>query len=223
MGHTVLGMTVLARLRVALPDRPGALARVASVIAEHGGNIVSVDAQRAGVVQVIDELLVSFPDDHDIHALQADLTTCADATLLSHQTAKDVDPIVRVLVRAAELVGSASADPDAELVRSVAELCASPAVWVSSVEDAVRYDAGRFALERGGAIALRTSELPAHLAEVLPAEVWLLAVPDPDVLSGRRIVFVARPLNNEFTSTEIARVEAMMALHDQVDRALAHP
>jgi hypothetical protein len=106
-------------------------------------------------------------------------------------------------------------------VHSVAELCASPVVWVSSIEEADTFEAGRFALERSGAIALRTSELPGELAERLPGEVWLLAVPDPEILTAGRVVFVARPLSNEFTSTEIARIEAVMALHDQVERILS--
>src|SRR3954454_10137544 len=33
-------MSFRARLRVELPDRPGALAKVAAVIGEHGGNLI---------------------------------------------------------------------------------------------------------------------------------------------------------------------------------------
>ncbi len=209
------------RLRVALADRPGSLARVASIIAEHGGNITSVDVHRAGVVAAIDDLVVEFPDDADLLALRNDLTASGAATLLSHQAAHAVDPIVSTLRRAAEMIGARPDDPEEELVRSVAELCSSPVVWVCSTEEADRYEAGRFALERSGAIALRTSELPGDMSDRLPGEVWLLAVPDPEILTGGRVVFVARALSNEFTSTEIARIEAVMALHDQVERILA--
>jgi predicted amino acid-binding ACT domain protein len=209
------------RLRIALADRPGSLARVATIIADHGGNITSVDVHKAGVVAAIDDLVVEFPDEADLLALRNELTASGAGTLLSHQAAHTVDPIVSTLMRAAEMIGARPADPEAELVHSVAELCASPVVWVSSTEEAGRYEAGRFALERNGAIALRTSELPEDLADPLPGEVWLLAVPDPEILTGGRVVFVARPLSNEFTSTEIARIEAVMALHDQVERILA--
>jgi predicted amino acid-binding ACT domain protein len=209
------------RLRIALADRPGSLARVAAIIAEHDGNITSVDVHRAGVVSAVDDLVVEFPDDADLLQLRNDLTASGAATLLSHQAAHPVDPIVSALTRAAEMIGGRPDDPDAELAQSVAELCASPVVWISSTEEAETFEAGRFALERNGAIALRTSELPGEMAERLPGEVWLLAVPDPEVLTAGRIVFVARPLSNEFTSTEIARIEAVMALHDQVERILA--
>ncbi len=211
-------MGTLVRLRIALADRPGSLASVAAIIAEHGGNIVSVDVHRAGVMSAIDDVVVEFPDESDLLALRHALTSSGAATLLSHQAAHAADPIVGALRRAAEMVGTRSADPERELVRSVAELCSSPAAWISTTEDAVAFEAGRFAIERSGAIALRTSELPSEMAERLPGDVWLLAVPDPELMSGGRVVFVARPLGNEFTTTEIARIEAVMALHDQIDR-----
>ena len=214
-------MGTYVRLRIALADRPGALARVATIIAEHEGNITSVDVHRGGAVAAVDDLVVEFPDDADLTKLRNDLTASGAATLLSHQAAHAVDPIVSTLLRAAAMIGNRSDDPESELVRSVAELCASPVVWVSSAEEADAYEVGRFALERSGAIALRTTELPAHLADRLPGEVWLLAVPDPEILLAGRVVFVARPIGNEFTSTEIARIEAVMALHDQVERILA--
>jgi predicted amino acid-binding ACT domain protein len=209
------------RLRIALADRPGSLARVAAIIAEHNGNITSVDVHRAGVVAAVDDVVVEFPDDADLLKLRNDFTASGAGTLLSHQAAHAVDPIVSTLMRAAQMLGARPEDPEAELVHSVAELCASPVVWVSSIEEADTFEAGRFALERSGAIALRTSELPGELAERLPGEVWLLAVPDPEILTAGRVVFVARPLSNEFTSTEIARIEAVMALHDQVERILS--
>jgi ACT domain len=212
---------MLVRLRVALADRPGSLAAVAGIIGEHGGNIVSVDVHRSGVVSAIDDLVVEFTDGHDLQGLRNDLIASGAATLLSHQAAHAVDPIVSTLTRASRMISTRGADPDAELARSVAELCSSPVVWVSDAEQAAHYEAGRFAIERTGAIALRTTELPADLADLLPGEVWLLAVPDPDLMTGGRVVFVARPLANEFTGTEIGRIEALMALHDQVERLLS--
>jgi predicted amino acid-binding ACT domain protein len=214
-------MGMLVRLRVALADRPGSLAAVAGIIAERGGNIVSVDVHRSGVVSAIDDLVVDFPDDHDLQGLRNDLMASGAATLLSHQAAHAVDPIVSALTRASQMIAARGADPDEELARSVAELCASPVVWVSNADEAAKYEAGRFAIERAGAIALRTTDLPDSLADRLPEEVWLLAVPDPDLLSDGRVVFVARPLANEFTGTEIGRIEAIMALHEQVERLLA--
>jgi predicted amino acid-binding ACT domain protein len=213
-------MGTLVRLRISLADRPGSLARVASIISEHGGNITAVDVHRAGVISAVDDLVVEFPDGKDIMALRHDLTANGAATLLSHQQAHVADGIVTTLRRAAALIAHRADDPDEALSRSVAELCSSPVAWVSTTEEASRWEAGRFALERSGAIALRTTRLPEGMADLLPGEVWLLAVPDPEMLSGGRVVFVARPLATEFTSTEIARIEAVMALHEQIERLL---
>jgi hypothetical protein len=211
-------MPTLVRLRVALPDKPGALGRLASVIADLGGNITAVDVHRSGVLSAIDDLTVEFPEEPDMGRLSDVLARNGAATLLSHQLTQPVDPVVAALRHAGEMLSSRSADPEESLVAAVAALCSSPVVWVSSMTDAERFDAGRFARERGGAIALRSTELPAELADRLPGEVWLLAVPDPELISGGRVVFVARPLSNQFTTTEIIRIEALMTLCERVSR-----
>jgi hypothetical protein len=216
-------MTTLVRLRVALPDKPGALGRLASVIADLGGNITAVDVHRSGVLSAIDDLTVEFPEEPDMGRLSDVLQRNGAATLLSHQVTQPVDPVVAVLRHAGEMLSSRSTDPEADLVAAVADICSSPVVWVSSMEDAERFDAGRFARERGGAIALRSNELPEELADRLPGEVWLLAVPDPELIAGGRVVFVARPLSNQFTSTEITRIEALMSLYDRVSRFVSRP
>jgi hypothetical protein len=99
------------------------------------------------------------------------------------------------------------------LARGVAQLCSSPVAWVTSAEEATRYDAGRFAIERQGVVVMTTTELPAHLAERLPGEVNLLAVPDVEQAEQHRVIFVARPAGNDFTTTEVARIEALVSLH----------
>ena len=39
-------------------------------------------------------------------------------------------------------------------------------------------------------------------------------MPDPD--EPERVVYVARPVDSEFTSTEVARIEAVLALHNAI-------
>jgi hypothetical protein len=214
-------MGTLVRLRIALADRPGSLATVAAVIADAGGNIQSVDVHRSGMVSAVDDVVVDFPDDVDLVALRTRIADSDAATLLSHQEARATDPIVSVLTRAAAMLASPATDAEEELVRSVAELCSSPVVWVASGGAAEAFEAGRAALEGGGAVAVRTAQLPPDLAERLAGEVWLLAVPDPELLAGSRVVFVARPLGSEFTTTEISRIEAVMVLHHQLTRLLS--
>jgi ACT domain len=212
-------MTSLVRLRIALADQPGALAKVASAIAAHGGNITALDVHRsagaaAGAAQAVDDVIVEFAGPPDLDRLRGDVAATGAGTLLSHQAAQPLDPVVAVLRRAATMVAHSGrgADSEAELRAAIAELCAAPVVWVSGPGEADAYDAGRFAVERGGAVAVRTAELPVGHADVLPGEAWLLAVPDPERLEGGRVVFVARS-SSEFTNTEIARIEALMSLH----------
>ncbi len=210
-------MGTLIRLRIVLADRPGALAQVATIIAGHGGNITSVDVQRVDADSAVDDLIVEFAGEPDLNDLRTDIATNGGATVVSHQETQAADPIAGSLRRVADLLDAGPTDLTAALVKGVSELCASPAVWVSLPEEAVSYDAGRLALEHNAAVTLRTTELPAHLAERLPGEVCLLAVPDPEYLSGGKVVFVARPASNNFTATEITRIEALTVLYSRVE------
>jgi predicted amino acid-binding ACT domain protein len=213
-------VVTLLRLRISVPDRPGALARVATIIASHGGNITSIDVQQVDAEFAVDELVVDFTDPPDVARLREDLATQGDTTLLSHQQTERIDPIVASLRQAIALVEMRSEVGESALARGVAELCSSPVAWVSSAEEATEYDAGRLALERQGMVIMTTTELPAHLAERLPGEVCLLALPDHDPAEQQRVIFVARPVANSFTTTEAARVEALAALHTAVARIL---
>jgi len=203
----------LLRLRISIPDRPGALARVATIIASRGGNITSIDVQQANAEFAVDELLVDFPEEPDAAGLREDLAEDGETVLLSLQLTESIDPIVASLRQVAELLESGSNDAEAALARGVAQLCSSPVAWVSSAEEATRYGAGRFAMERQGVVVMTTTELPAHLAERLPGEVCLLAVPDVEQGEQHKVIFVARPVGNDFTTTEVARIEALVSLH----------
>lgn len=198
-----------------MPDQPGALARVATIIASHGGNITSIDSQATSEFAV-DELLVDFSREPDLIRLREDLAGDGDTLLVSQQVTETIDPIVASLRHISELLHTGSDDAEAALARSVAELCSSPVAWVSAADDAIRYDAGRFAMERQGVVIMTTSELPADLAERLPGEVCLLALPDLERADQPRVVFVARPIGNDFTTTEVGRIEALISLHAAV-------
>ena len=203
-------------LRVALSDRPGALMRLAATIAEHGGNIVSIDVHHSGDTAAVDDLTIDFPDDGDFDRLRHELHANGAGSVISHWTTRPGDPVVAALGYAAELIAQPPDPTDESLARAVGKLCGSPVAWVSPTAEATGNEAGRFAMERRGAIALRTTELPGRLSDRLPGEVWLLAVPDAGSGLVGRVVFVARALAQEFTTTEIARVEALLALYDQL-------
>jgi hypothetical protein len=55
------------------------------------------------------------------------------------------------------------------------------------------------------------------VAGTITGTAWLLAVANGVSGSRQRVVFVARPDSQEFTTTEISRVEALVALHRRID------
>lgn len=211
----------LIRLRISLADRAGALAQAATIIGIYGGNIVSIDVHRTGGDAAVDDLVVDFAGDPHLAELRDDLAMNAATTLMSHQSTDAADPVVASMDRvAAILEGGFGTSADA-LAEGVADLCSSSVAWVSSRDEAIRYDAGQAAIEGNCAVARRTTTLPEHLAGRLPGEVCLLAVPDPDARTGGRVVFVARPVTMDFTTSEITRIEALTALYNQIERLVA--
>ena len=207
-------MSQLLRLRIELPDRPGALAHVASVLGRRGGNVASVDIHELEGESAVDEIVVEVNDDWEPAALADDLAA-AGASLLSAEPERELrDPIVSALGWSSALLAARAHECDLELGRAVMELTSAAAAWVCPVSEAVAYGAGRLALERGAPVVQRTDD-PIPGANGLPSSVWLLAVPD-GYLGAELVAFAARPLAVRFTSSEIARVEALLMLRRQL-------
>src|SRR3954454_6354842 len=137
-------MSFRARLRVELPDRPGALAKVASVIAAHGGNLVGIDVQEVEEDSAIDELVVDVPEGVDLNALRIALHESGAGVLVSHQAgAEQVDPVLRSLRWACAMVAAGPMGADDELTRAVAEASGTRMAWVCNVADAGLVEEGR--------------------------------------------------------------------------------
>ena len=73
-----------------LPDRPGALSRVAGIIGECGGNVVRVDVQEVEGALAVDELVVDLPDDVDGDTLRRRLDEDRAGILLSIHGARPI-------------------------------------------------------------------------------------------------------------------------------------
>jgi len=210
-------MSFRARLRVELPNRPGALAKVAAVIAERGGNLVGIDVQEVEADAAVDELVVDVPDGVDLDGLRMALVESGAGVLISHQAgAQRTDPVLRSLRWACAMVAAGPHGADDELTRAIAEVAGTGSAWVCSVAEARFIETGQMALTRGAPVSHLTTEAPASRTPGLMGEMWLLAVPDAR-LDPQRVAFVARPPAERFTASEVARVEALLGLRRQLD------
>jgi hypothetical protein len=214
-------MAYRARLRIELPDRPGALGRIGQVIGDLGGNVCGVDIQEVDGEHAVDELLVDLPD----HVRPADVgfeLRSAGAGLLrgSSPGSDRPDPIVRALRWACALTSAGSYGADDEAERALATICGTSCVWLATVEEAKSVEAGRLALARGKAISHRTADPPSQLGPMVDDEMWLLAVPDAR-LEPLRVAMAARPLADRFTAGEVERVSALLGLRRLVAGASA--
>jgi hypothetical protein len=198
------------RLRVELPDLPGALAKVATVISDLDGDVVSIDVHELDGHRVVDELVVDVLTELDTRVLGAALEAADAGMLLScAPAAARPEPVLEALGWAREL---ASADDPSILGRVLAAACHSSKVWVAPIDEAREVPAGRLALARGAPLVQRSHDLPGPLGGRPAATTWLLAVPDaqPDT---RAIAFLARPGSLRFTASEVARIDALVKLH----------
>lgn len=187
-------MTFVVRIRLSLADRAGALGQAATVIGLHGGNILSVDVHSTDEESAVDDLVVEFPSEPSPGELGTDLSTTAAATIIRMEAAQSVDVVTAVL--AALLPGAKTGtrtgtDPveareaRPELIDGLAAVC--PSTEWSLVAQAPEHVAS----SEGEACQLQ------------------LVVPIPGL--GKALVG-RRPAAMDFTSTEMARINAVVRL-----------
>lgn len=104
-------MAVL-RIRVWLPDRPGALGAVASRLGALRGDVVRVDVIERGVGQAVDEFVVELPGTVGAELLQRELGAVDDVRVEAIEEIErvDADRVVDVAVIARILVAAAGTD-----------------------------------------------------------------------------------------------------------------
>ena len=186
-------MGTLVRLRISLSDRPGALAGVAAIIAEHGGNITAIDVQQSGAADVVDDMVVDLPDGADLGQLRLALRASGAGTLLSHQNAHAVDAVVGGLEDPVEEVrrvalaslgttssGGVVAPSTARAVRALGGILERDENWAMRVLAAQAL--GRLGqTDRAGAVAELTGAITRDpYALVREASLEALASFDPD-------------------------------------------
>jgi hypothetical protein len=204
-------------IRVELPDLPGALAKVATVVSELNGDVVSVDIHEVDGRNAVDELVVEFLTGLDPGELGTALERTGAGRLLScSPTPARADPVVEALAWARDIVAAYGGDDTTVLTHVLGEACPAAAVWVAPIDDGREVAAGRLALVRGLPVVQRAEEMPAGFGVDAPGPVWILALTDGGEPT-RNIAFLARPISLRFTASEVRRADSLMA----IQRALA--
>lgn len=213
-GHDPAGVTDRYRLRVELPDRPGALAALATTIAEVGGNVVSVDIHSLDSEHAVDDIVVVLPGT-DPDALAERLTATGTVVQSWRPEVGLTDSVVRALGWARHVLQSGVGYSDLEVSRALTEVCSADAAWVATLVEAEATGLATSALAGGHPTIERFDVLPKAVGGDGESGGWLLVAPD-DARNPSVVAFVARLRPHRFTTTESARASALLALHREL-------
>ena len=192
-------------IRITLPNEPGSLAAATAAMAALAVNVIDVDVHELDGLHVVDEVVVWLPEDVSPAELRAALLEagCLEVQTMphSHHTA---DAIVRCLDGLARCLPSSIHQKDA-LLTVAAQLM--PGAVVDILEPAAS-EAAATAIERG---------VPVGSVTRTPTPSWSVSLPYPEdepVVVIRLCRERLRP-----SSTEIARVRALLRVHRMISGA----
>lgn len=198
---------VAYRLRIELPDRPGALAGVSGEIAASGANITSIDVHEIDGASVVDEVIVEVGDDWLPGRLAAALAVDGAGSLLSSRRVDlREDPVTTVLDAVALMVGSGRDDLELHCCRALLAVAHGSSADILDGERARVDPVAKVALERGATIVTRSPPV---------GEGWLLAAVE-EPTDPRAVAVVVRPFDVRFSATEVGRAEAVLRIRRQL-------
>jgi hypothetical protein len=196
---------VAYRLRIELPDRPGALAGVTSAIAAANANIVSIDVHEIDGTTAVDEIVVEVADGWAPAPLAAALVQSGGGILLSSRRMTSTeDPVTSALRAVTSMVSDGPSAVDGECRQALLALAHGSSARLLDLDAASRDQTGRLALDRRSTIVARDGDASTTHG-------WVLAALD-DAHDPTTVALVTRPLNVRFSATEVSRVEALMRL-----------
>jgi hypothetical protein len=201
-------MMVFARLRIELPDHPGALAAVSRVLAAEGLNVVEVSIHEVEGPRAVDEIVVHAAEAPRSAWLSAALASVGAELLSVAPCDMRGDPTVTALTWVSatlERPGRKSS-----LATGVRLLTGIDPVHVVTAEEAVQWPIGLAAVRRGWPVVQRVDHVPTPLQGPTndPSGMWVLAAPDAPQPS--LVVLAARPYAIRFTATELNRLAAVL-------------
>jgi predicted amino acid-binding ACT domain protein len=202
-------MMVFARLRIELPDHPGALAAVSRVLAAEGMNVVEVSIHEVEGPRAVDEIVVHAAEPIRTTALAASLAPAGAELLSVAPCDMRGDPTVTALTWVSATLEKPTRK--SSLATGVRLLTGIDPVQVMTVEEASAWPIGVAAVRRGWPVVQRLDRAPEPLRSAEAGDgsgVWVLAAPDAPVAS--LVVMAARPYAIRFTATELNRLAAVL-------------
>ena len=212
-----------ARLRIELPDHPGALAAVGRVLAGCGLNVVEVAIHEVEGDRAVDEIVVHGQPLE--YGMLAPALSAAGAALLSVAPCEmRGDPVVTALTWI-----TATLDAPARrsaLATGLRMLTGIDHLYVATTEQAMRWPIAAAAVRQRQVVVQRLAHAPEPL-RTMPAGdgegsgVWVLAA--PDATEPAYVVIASRPYSIRFTATEINRLDAVLDCRRRLIAARTHP
>jgi hypothetical protein len=209
-----------ARLRIDVPDHPGALAAVGRVLAGQAMNVVEISIHEVEGDRATDEIVVQCAAMPQYDELQ-DALAAAGGVLLS---VASCNPGTDLVVQTMTWMSAMLDGPDrrrvfANGVRSVVGV--DPA-QVVRITDVANLGIVAEAVSTGRVVVQHVSRLPEVVRDPVDADdmttgSWLLAAWDG--IPDGYVVLAARPYGIRFTSTELSRLAALIDCRRQMIRA----
>lgn len=209
---------MLFSFRVALPDRPGALAQLTALIASHKIDVRAVDVLGGKMTEAVDQLLLDGDSDH-VEALADDLRDGGVFTLLGIRRAgimRDNLPELAVVQAVAK-----DADRALDIVTHAAPRLYD-ADWAIGFEAGLPHWQARTPsapeVQWSGRVPMRSSRLGVGvftLPEAVRASLAMAPIPEVGV------VLIGRVDETPFHDTEILRLQQLMTTIDVLITATA--
>src|SRR4051794_18622667 len=198
-----------ARLRIELPDHPGALAAVGRVLAGLGLNVVEVAIHEVEGARAVDEIVVHGTASLS-HGDLAPALVAAGAELLSIGPCEmRGDPVVIALTWVAATLEAPSRR--SSLATGLRLLTGLENLQVVPVEQALLWPIGLAAVRQRRVVVQRMAQPPDPLRTAVDGDgsgVWVLAA--ADAADPAYVAIAARPYSVRFTATEINRLSAVL-------------
>jgi predicted amino acid-binding ACT domain protein len=212
-------MTTFARLRIDVPDHPGALAAVSRVLAGLSMNVVEVSIHEVEGERATDEIVVHCEAMPTYDTLRAAVAGTGAELLSVGPCSPRNDPIVDGLTWVTAMLDAP--ERRSTLATGIRTLAGIDPVQVVPAADVEQLAIVAAAITTGRVVVQHVARVPELLrdAYVAPDEsgAWVLAASDG--MPGGFVVLGARPYAIRFTATELSRLSALLDCRRQLIRS----